>query len=445
MCILILVYLFLMKLEISLKILFTPNDIGGGFGHVSRCLAIAEYCKTVGVSTAFLMHHKSATDKIHDDFTVFSVPVKSIFQKYSEFIFNYLKPLPMPLFITVTDLSYQVIRDGFTSVNIVKKVINSYLDILNNYKPDIIINDTNLLIGIAAKILDIPLVQITRKAFYPGGSKLIWWEEKQNLIAPEVTILFNELLDFYNLSPVKKAEELLTGELYVVPSIPELEPDIQGKDTFYVGPLLKNERQNEEFVLNQNKRKNIYVTIGAGAVGHSQFFNLINKALGKTEYNIIVSCLGKYKNKPNEDSPNIHYYNWVLGRQVIRQSDLVIFHGGYGTMMETIEAGIPSLVVPFHSEQESNGRRLRENGCSELCKLSNQEDVIIKKEWNFGKYSYAIQNEFTLSNYELLAYIEKLLNDGSYQDNVKKLNEKLEMYEGPVKILSIIQDELSVI
>ena len=428
-----------------MKILFTPNDIGGGFGHVSRCLAIAEYCKTVAVETAFLMHNKSAINKIRNDFTVYDVSLKTSFQKYYKIVLNYLKPFPVPLFIKVTDLSYQVIRDGFTSIDIIKKTIKSYLNILNTYKPDIIINDTNLLIGIAAKILNIPIVQITRKAFYPGGSCLIWWDDKQNLIAPEITILFNELLDFYKLSPINRAEDLLIGELYVVPNISDLEPDIQGENVFYAGPLVRKEKPSEKIDYYQNKRKNIYITLGAGAVGHPQFFELLNETFEGTDYNIIVATAGKYKNKHNKISSNIHYYEWVPGRQVIRQSDLVIFHGGYGTMMETIEAGVPSLVIPFHSEQESNGRRLKENGCSELCKLSNQEDLVIKREWKFGEYSYAIQNKFTLSSDLLIAYIEKLFGADKYQINVGILKEKTKKYEGPSQVLSQIRMQFGVI
>ena len=428
-----------------MKILFTPNDIGGGFGHVSRCLAVAEYFKQLGISTAFLMHHKAAIAKVSNEYKVFNIDLSFRFPVFWKNILRYFKkPLVEPLFLKVSDLSYQVIRDGFTSIRIIKKIINFYLDVLNEYKPDIIINDTNLLIGIAAKILHIPVIQIIRKAFYPEEPKLIWWDYKDNLDPPDILPLFNEVLGNYKLTSIPRAEDLLKGEVYIVPSIPELEPGMKGQNTFYAGPLLKKEKDEQQFNFDNNGGKNIYVTLGGGAVGHTRFFELMNKSLKGADYNVIVSTSGKYKRQQIENVSNIHYHKWLPGRQVIEQSDLVVFHGGYGTMMETIEAGIPSLVIPFHSEQESNGRRLKENGCSEICKLSNQEEVIVKKDWNFGAYSYAVQNEFTLSNDEFLGYIEKLFEDDFYQISAGKLSEKFKMYEGPAKIFSIIRDHFNV-
>jgi len=60
-----------------MKILFFPSDIGGGFGHISRCLALAHEATYKGHESSFVIHEKKYEKKISNDFNV-SVVKKQI-------------------------------------------------------------------------------------------------------------------------------------------------------------------------------------------------------------------------------------------------------------------------------------------------------------------------------------------------------------------------------
>jgi len=132
------------------------------------------------------------------------------------------------------------------------------------------------------------------------------------------------------------------------------------------------------------------------------FFEKICDAFRNININIIVSTSRKFPMKDFSNKlPNIDFHQWVPGREVINKSDLIIFHGGYGTMMETAKAGKPSIVIPFHSEQESNGRRLESNGCGKILKISKQNYSIHMRNWAFGDYSILSQSRIDLQSEEL--------------------------------------------
>jgi hypothetical protein len=71
----------------------------------------------------------------------------------------------------------------------------------------------------------------------------------------------------------------------------------------------------------------------------------------------------------------MHVFSWLPGAAMVARADVVLFHGGYGTMMETIRAGVPSVLLPFHTEQEGNGRRLEQNGAAQV--LAPVDDDLI--------------------------------------------------------------------
>ena len=65
------------------------------------------------------------------------------------------------------------------------------------------------------------------------------------MIPPDSSKLFNPLLMRMGLGAINKAEELLQGELYIVPSIPEIEPIPEDRRTVHVGELTVSRRDDE--------------------------------------------------------------------------------------------------------------------------------------------------------------------------------------------------------
>ncbi|MGD9900573.1 MAG: glycosyltransferase, partial [Calditrichaceae bacterium] len=172
-----------------------------------------------------------------------------------------------------------------------------------------------------------------------------------------------------------------------------------------------------------------------------QFFESIISAFNKTEFDVLVSTGKRVKAaKYNRRSANIQFVDWAPGTSAIRQSDLVIFHGGYGTAMEVVTAGKPSVVIPSHSEQEGNGRRLEKLGVSKTIipiETESQMDVL-EYSWPYGNYQMLAGFNFKLNEQEILSSVRELLGEEIYS-KAGKLSADLKKYQVDADYDSIIK------
>jgi len=283
------------------------------------------------------------------------------------------------LYLGISGLDYQVVRDGLVTQKNIEHYLSKYEGVVKTFKPDILIGDTNLLAWILARKVGIPIVQVVRYASHPKTARLIWWENETNGMTPPNTgLLFNPVLNALGLNSIERAEHLLQGDLYIVPSIPELEPIPQDEKTIHVGHLSVPEINEEvpSWVRDINADiPLIYMTIGGGAgpVGNRLCFQTPISAFADKPVQVVISTSTKYNVRDFPRLPsNIRVFQWVPGKLLISRADLIIFHGGYGTMMEILACGKPSLIIPFQTEQEGNGRRLEQLGCGRVTHWSKQ-------------------------------------------------------------------------
>lgn len=434
-----------------MKILYFPSDRGGGFGHISRCLALAREAEIRGHRCRFVLSDHKFERRIDAQFPVLWVKPRAPFlpkvmQAMGKKVGTVLgKP---PIYLAISGLDYQVIRDGLVSVQAAERLLEEYHKAANSFKPDLLIGDTNLLLWILAGKLNLPLVQIVRYASHPATGRLIWWQATpEGMVPPDSAALFNPILEEARLAGIRKAEDLLRGDLYLVPSIESLEPIDHDEKTVFVGELSQDAGADEKppwLDEMEGNRPLIYVTIGGGAgpVGNASLFRAVNKAFSQKKVNVVVSTGGKFNREVlGPPAENVKGYDWLPGRLLIRKADLVIFHGGYGTMMECVASGKPSLILPFHTEQEGNGRRLEQQKCGRVLPLSKQEYQRIDRKWRYGRFSYLVQNRLDLTAEELAWNAEKILADGTYRENARYLKGKVEEHGGAVRALDVIEQK----
>ena len=423
-----------------MRFLFFPGDLGGGFGHISRCLELAYKAKEKGHTCAFVLNTSKYILRISKAFQVYkSYPSENIFSKILSLGKHFKKPPEIsPLFREFSGVAYQVIRDGYMEEATILNKLEQYENIVNKFKPHILIGDINLLTGILSQKTSIPLVQIIRYGMHPETANLIWWKDiPQNLVIPDTTLLFNPLLNKLGLKEIEITEDLLRGDLYIIPSIPEIEPVSVNENNIHVGQLSLSEKTENipEWINYLDKDKPlIYITIGggAGAVGCNNFFSTVIKAFTDKPVQVIISTTSGFDySRNNINLPgNIKIFKWVPGKLIISKSNLVIFHGGYGTMMEVLLSGKPSIVIPFQSEQESNGRRLEQLRCGKLLKLSKENLKVIESKWKYGNFNYLVQTKFDLSPEELYGQVEEVLYDNEFRNYAEIIKSKIEKYNG---------------
>ncbi|MBI4846466.1 MAG: hypothetical protein HY810_08395, partial [Candidatus Omnitrophica bacterium] len=355
-------------------------------------------------------------------------------------------------FTYIKDGSGQIIRDGLTSLWRIKAALAELMLIAKRFRPDVLIGDISLLTWILGRKANLPVVQIIRSIMYPGHSKIIWWQDPpEGMESPNIVDVFNPLLGKWKVPAIKSVDCLLQGDLYIVPSIPELEPlPDNAINTHYVGAMAykqKFENKLPQPLLNDSKKQKVYITMGGGAggVGSIEFFKIINTAFSDVPWITIVSSGKNFELKDiPRSSENIYYYQWVPGSEVIKCSDAVVFPGGYGTMMETIKFGVPSIIIPFHSEQESNGRRIEQNnaGCLLSSASEKNEDVLIRYKSKYGDFVSCIRRKFDLNTDIFKKTIEKVLSSEKYKNAAMKLSISSKKYMGCAAAANLIDSIL---
>ena len=431
------------------KVLFIPSDHGGGYGHVSRCIFLAKKMKAHGHQTAVVLEPKHYVNGLNAGLETFVFKTKiEKFIKYQfkrphrPFVNLKSKILKPPVFVEFSSLAYQIPRDGYLSEKIVNSRIKRFQRIINKFKPDALVGDTHFLTYILGRKNSIPVIQITRLAGFPPHPDFFWWEEtNRHLIEPDALAPFNKIISKLNLTDIQKTEDLLRGDRYIIPSNKKMEPvKINGNNVIYGGAFTEDYHQHQRipFFAEKNEYPRIFVTIGGGAERgqEKQFFDAILEFFNKTEFKVLVSTGRKIAAKKyKEFSRNVFIVDWINGMSAIKQSDLVIYHGGYSTTMEVLLAGKPSIVIPSHSEQEGNGRRLESLGVGKTVLPYKSDLQPLEYKWTYGNFNMMAGFDFSLDSNELHEKMKEVLYSDAYNrlsemsNSLLKLQEKLDSRE----------------
>ena len=186
----------------------------------------------------------------------------------------------------------------------------------------------------------------------------------------------------------------------------------------FTGPLLidypdempSRETLKEKHMVAGDKTM-VYVTIGGGsALIGEQFLQLVLESLKMLPWLTGVVATGiaispdkiKSFNPPN----NVVIRGFVPGTEMIKASDVTVFHGGSSTLMTCLACGTPAVVIPSMGEQEDNGAVLAQNGAG----------IVLDKK--------------TLTPQMLVEAIQTIITDPNYREQAAKLKSLGEKYGG---------------
>jgi UDP:flavonoid glycosyltransferase YjiC (YdhE family) len=107
--------------------------------------------------------------------------------------------------------------------------------------------------------------------------------------------------------------------------------------------------------------------------------------------------------------------------------------------METLIAGRPSIVIPSHSEQEGNGRRLEKLGVGKMLLPYADEPQPLEFEWTFGRYSMLAAYRLHLERKSLFAAINELLYNEAYA-KLRRISARLQKMQKEFDIYKTIMN-----
>jgi UDP-N-acetylglucosamine transferase subunit ALG13 len=123
----------------------------------------------------------------------------------------------------------------------------------------------------------------------------------------------------------------------------------------------------------------VYVTLGS-VFGYmtiaSRVFEIMLDAAARLGGARVLLTTGRGSSIPSAGRipPHIHVESWVDQADVLDSCSLVICHGGSGTTLGALAAGVPMVVIPFFADQFDNAAKVQEAGAGVVVDVPRRAD-----------------------------------------------------------------------
>jgi UDP:flavonoid glycosyltransferase YjiC (YdhE family) len=165
---------------------------------------------------------------------------------------------------------------------------------------------------------------------------------------------FKKLRNKYKLKEYATLPLEMEGDLNFILDLPELFPQkMLPSNYFHLGPVYYTGRDPRTEIEPRPGKPIILVSMGSS--GSWQNMKLLSDPVFRS-YHIITA--GDDERVVN--GPHISSCAFVSGNALWSRADLVICHGGNGTVYQALSYGIPVLCWPFLFEQEYNVKRIEQ-------------------------------------------------------------------------------------
>ena len=251
-------------------------------------------------------------------------------------------------------------------------VSDTLLRLLEESRPDLVVYEgMDVGAGLAANVLGIPAVAyaigLTHMAYamiHPaaiGYHRTLWTDRGQQ--APDGTQFLADAL----LDPTPASLRRFNGP-FDVPKIP-IRPVGYAESIGGVPGWLDEPKA----------RPRIYLTLGTVSFGAVE---VLQRALGEiADLDVDILVTVGPEGDPaalGEVGPNVHLEKFVNQSEILSRVDLIVHHGGTGTVLGALAAGIPQLIMPQGADQFFNAQFLTEAGAARALLNEDQQPGAIR-------------------------------------------------------------------
>jgi UDP:flavonoid glycosyltransferase YjiC (YdhE family) len=403
-----------------MKGLFVP--FAPSLAHVSRCLAVAEACRARGHTAVFAVGPERVPMVQEAGFEVHPVP------EVSGAVFR-------------TDRGFRWLTAGYFSQN-----LDAEHAILADVEPDVVVLDFRFTTAVAARLYGLPTASILhgnalRLARQPRDTaRLLIGEPRDTrgrILRSVFPLAFQAMmrvaarryapvLKARGLPPVRSPFELLLADTLLLADIPALLPPELPPNSHIIGPLeWMGWDQAAPWLDELDACPLIYVTMGSTVEAQAVLVKLI-EALRHTPYNVVLTT-GSLSLPPElELPPHIHAFSTVPGATVLRRSALIVHHGGHGTLLQALAAGVPSLMMPSNPDQI-------------LVAQQAQAQGIGRNLWRPGALPVGTSILNSMSPLQIRREIDDLLADQAYAQACQTLQREITTYRGGAAAVDIME------
>jgi UDP:flavonoid glycosyltransferase YjiC (YdhE family) len=308
-----------------------------------------------------------------------------------------------------------------------------YVDLIRVYAPDVVVDSFDLLACLAARALGVKLATVLQGNFHPASHGFLWWQRERPAGLPSAATAVNKVAAEYGLAPHPRCVDRLAGDLCLIVGTPESDPLADSANVTYVGPILW---QAQDAVLPEQvsnmRRPLIWVYSGnpryfGEVVSPGDSIVVIRSAiaaLGESDAQVVLTT--GYQELPPEIGAlpsNFRHAAYLPGLAMARHCDLMVHHGGHSSVMTSLMAGTPAVIIPTITERESNGRRLAALGAGEV--------VVPSSDGNGEKH---------IDLREFSAKVQQVLEEPAYRQSAQRVAQSMAKYGGAEEAATRIEN-----
>jgi MGT family glycosyltransferase len=113
--------------------------------------------------------------------------------------------------------------------------------------------------------------------------------------------------------------------------------------------------------------------------------------------------------------PNVHLERYIPQSLLFPHCDLVVTHGGTGTVIAALGHGLPMVFLPIAADQPDNARRCTELGAAQTIASDQRTPDAIRNA------------------------VRAVLTDPKYRENAKHLRDEIESMPGPEQAATLLE------
>jgi UDP:flavonoid glycosyltransferase YjiC (YdhE family) len=201
----------------------------------------------------------------------------------------------------------------------------------------------------------------------------------------------NETRGRLGLEPIERFHGGISERLAIVATFPQLEyPREWPEHVRVTGPMFF-ELPGEAIELPEGEGPLVVVAPSTSQDPECELLRVALEALADEPVRVLATTNRHRPERPIEVPPNAELVDWVLYSQVMPAADVVICHGGHGTVARALSAGAPLLVCPFVGDMAENAARVAWSGAglSVPRRLLSQRAVRLGVRRLLGEETFA--------------------------------------------------------
>lgn len=351
----------------------------------------------------------------------------------------------LPTYQVEPDILFNRIRDGklqFVSDDELYKLIAADRDLYRQVRPDLVLSDGRFSAPLSAGLDGIPQAAVvnvssTEYRALPYIPFFEWLPEKlvkrdsslgksldrfnlalEMLVFDNAATVFKKLSRKFGLRRTVTATNCLAGnDLTLLADIPEYFPARNlPADYHYIGPLTWQSPLPPPawWPPKNDGRRLVYFTMGTTWMGGS--FATLYERLRQEGLTAIIATGGQAQGLETIEG-EVYVEEFVDGDLVMEACDLVVCHGGNGTIYQALQHGKPIVGIPTIPDQQFNMRRVKALGVGEALD----------------------PKEFADHPEKLFALARRVAEDSSYRDHARRLQAQLAPLRPAEKAADLIE------